>query len=100
MHLSPRTSKGVGKSTGLIGNGEGCAILFLVKEFRFAPGVNHLRVGISAHLPGVYGRTTGLNQTHGSVPGTQYFLGRRMSDMALTMESPRLPVRAENHTGD
>ena len=94
MWRTPETSKGVGQTSGLIGTGVRRTNLFLASGMRFAPGVNHFKVGIPS------GRTTGLNQ-HMEAIRVHSILWSRASGMWFRQpEVSDFRPETENHTGD
>jgi len=100
MHLSSRTSEGLGQTTGLIGIGEGCAILVGIEGKTICPRREPLKGWILSPLRRRVRRTTGLNQTYGNVPGTQYFLVPRMRKDGVGILGRKPQPNTENHTGD
>ncbi|MDF3128736.1 hypothetical protein P0Y35_05965 [Kiritimatiellaeota bacterium B1221] len=95
MQLSSGTSKGVGKSIGLIGTGEGCAILLSYEKKSICPRREPLKGWSPACRT-----TTGLNQTYGSEPGTQVFLVPQLRKDGVGKSKRQHRANTENHMGD
>jgi len=100
MQLSSGTSKGVGKSTGLIETDEGCAILYCYEKKSICPRREPLKGWNLFIINGELRTTTGLNQTHGSEPGTQYFLVPQLRKDGVGNSKRQHRANTENHTGD
>jgi hypothetical protein len=83
MQLSSGTSKGVGKSIGLIGTGEGCAILVRIEGKTICPRREPLKGWILSPVRRRIRRTTGLNQTYGNDRAHSIFWFRECGKMVL-----------------